>query len=137
MKLGFIGTGNIVTDVVTGICKSKISFTKIIISPRNRANAQKLKRKFKNVNINGVRYQVSTLYKAALFPITGSEYDIDPLKSTHSLDEVYSSDFVFVCVPTPDGDNGWSPIVKIFILSDIFVSYRQCSVFSSLQAYGL
>ena len=36
--------------------------------------------KFKNVNINGVRYQVSTLYKAALFPITGSEYDIDPLK---------------------------------------------------------
>ena len=36
--------------------------------------------KFKNVNINGVRYQVSTLYKAALFPITGSEYDINPLK---------------------------------------------------------
>ena len=36
--------------------------------------------KFKNININGVRYQVSTLYKAALFPITGSEYDINPLK---------------------------------------------------------
>ena len=36
--------------------------------------------KFKNVNINGVRYQVSTLYRAALFPITGSHYDIDPLK---------------------------------------------------------
>ena len=51
MKLGFIGTGNIVTDVVTGICKSKISFKKIIISPRNRANAQKLKRKFKKVII--------------------------------------------------------------------------------------
>ena len=26
MKLGFIGTGNISSDVVTGICKSKISF---------------------------------------------------------------------------------------------------------------
>ena len=40
MILGFIGTGNIVSDVVTGICKSKISFKKIIISPRNKQKAQ-------------------------------------------------------------------------------------------------
>lgn len=28
-------------------------------------------------------------------------YDIDPLKSTHTLDEVNECDFIFVCVPTP------------------------------------
>ena len=51
MILGFIGTGNIVSDVVTGICKSKISFKKIIISPRNKQKAQSLKKKFKKVVI--------------------------------------------------------------------------------------
>ena len=35
--------------------------------------------KFKKVDLNGVRYQVGTLYKAALFPISGSEYVINPL----------------------------------------------------------
>ena len=35
--------------------------------------------KFKKVNINGVRYDVSTLYKVALFPISGSKHTIDPL----------------------------------------------------------
>lgn len=28
-------------------------------------------------------------------------YDIDPLKSTHDLEDIYECDFVFVCVPTP------------------------------------
>ena len=51
MILWFIGTGNIVSDVVTGICKSKISFKKIIISPRNKQKAQTLKKKFKKVII--------------------------------------------------------------------------------------
>ena len=31
MKLGFIGTGNISSDVVSGICKSKISFKRILV----------------------------------------------------------------------------------------------------------
>ena len=44
MKLGFIGTGKIAASVITGICNSKISFQKIIISPRNRNIAQKLKK---------------------------------------------------------------------------------------------
>ena len=39
MKLGFIGTGNIVSDVVTGISKSKINYKQIIISPRNKKKA--------------------------------------------------------------------------------------------------
>ena len=47
MKLGFIGTGNISSDVITGICNSKISFKRIVVSPRNKQKAQKLK---KNLN---------------------------------------------------------------------------------------
>ena len=35
--------------------------------------------KFKKVDLNGVRYQVGTLYKVALFPISGSEATIKPL----------------------------------------------------------
>ena len=33
-------------------------------------------------------------------------YDIDPLKSTHTIDEVLKCDFVFVCVPTPMNTDG-------------------------------
>ena len=51
MNLGFIGTGKITSSVVTGICRSKISFKKIILSPRNRNVAKKLKRQFKKVSI--------------------------------------------------------------------------------------
>jgi pyrroline-5-carboxylate reductase len=51
MKLGFIGTGKIASSVITGICNSKISFTKILISPRNRTIARSLKQKFKKVDI--------------------------------------------------------------------------------------
>ena len=51
MRLGFIGTGKIAFSVITGICTSKISFQKIFVSPRNRNIAQKLKKKFRKVNI--------------------------------------------------------------------------------------
>ena len=51
MKLGFIGTGKITSSVVTGICRSKISFKKIMLSPRNKNIAKKLKRQFKKVSI--------------------------------------------------------------------------------------
>ena len=51
MRLGFIGTGKIASSVVTGICKSKIAFTKILLSPRNRNVAKKLKKKFRKVSI--------------------------------------------------------------------------------------
>ena len=51
MKLGFIGTGKITSSVVRGICRSKISFKKIILSSRNRTVAQKLKKKFKKVYV--------------------------------------------------------------------------------------
>ena len=47
MNLGFIGTGKIASSVITGICTSKISFNKIIISPRNKRIAKNLKKRFK------------------------------------------------------------------------------------------
>ena len=51
MNLGFIGTGNIVSDVIIGISKSKIKYKKIIISPRNKKKALYLKKYFKKVII--------------------------------------------------------------------------------------
>jgi pyrroline-5-carboxylate reductase len=51
MRLGFIGTGKIASSVITGICNSKIYFKKILVSPRNRNVAQRLKRKFRKVSI--------------------------------------------------------------------------------------
>jgi pyrroline-5-carboxylate reductase len=51
MKLGFIGTGKITSSVVIGICRSRISFKKILLSPRNRNVGRKLKKKFRKVSI--------------------------------------------------------------------------------------
>jgi len=51
MKLGFIGSGKIASSVIKGICSSKIIFTKILISPRNKKIANILKKKFKKVTI--------------------------------------------------------------------------------------
>ena len=44
-------------------------------------------------------------------------YDKDSLKSTHSLNEVLDSDFIFVCVPTPmkkDGSQDLSFVESFF-----------------------
>ena len=46
MKLGFIGTGKIASSVIAGICSSNILFTKILVSPRNKSIANKLKKSF-------------------------------------------------------------------------------------------
>ena len=51
MKIGFIGTGKITSSVVAGICRSNLSFKKILLSPRNRDIAKKLKKNFKKVSI--------------------------------------------------------------------------------------
>ena len=52
MNLGFIGTGKIASSVITGICKSKIKYKKIIISQRNKKIAITLKKKFKKIIIS-------------------------------------------------------------------------------------
>ena len=44
-------------------------------------------------------------------------YDIDPLRSTHTQEEVHESDFIFVCVPTPmdvNGEQDLSYIQRVF-----------------------
>ncbi len=51
MKLGFIGTGKITSSVVAGICRSNLSFKKIMLSPRNITIARKLKKNFRKVSI--------------------------------------------------------------------------------------
>ena len=51
MKLGFIGTGNITSDVINGIFRSDLKFKQIIISPRNQNKAKKLQKKFNKVII--------------------------------------------------------------------------------------
>ena len=51
MNLGFIGIGKIASSVITGICGSKISYKKIIISPRNKKVSKDLKKKFKKIII--------------------------------------------------------------------------------------
>ena len=51
MKLGFIGTGKITSAVISGICTSKISFQKILVSSRNKNIAKKLKKRFKRIII--------------------------------------------------------------------------------------
>jgi len=58
MRLGFIGTGKITSSVITGICTSKISFQKILVSPRNRNIAQKLKKRFRKVNIGKTNQEI-------------------------------------------------------------------------------
>ena len=49
MKLGFIGTGKITSAVVTGICRSNISYKNIIISHRNKSIAKRLKKSLRKL----------------------------------------------------------------------------------------
>ncbi len=58
MKLGFIGTGKIASSVITGICNSKISFTKIVISKRNKNISKSLKKKFKKIIIKNNNQEI-------------------------------------------------------------------------------
>ena len=59
MKLGFIGTGKIASSVITGICTSKISFQKILVSRRNKKIAQKLKKRFRKVYIATTNQEIA------------------------------------------------------------------------------
>ena len=51
MILGFIGTGKISSSVIKGISNSKLSYKKIIISPKNYKLSKLLKKKYKKVTI--------------------------------------------------------------------------------------
>ena len=76
MKLGFIGTGKIASSVIIGICSSKISFTKIFVSPRNKKIAANLKKKFKKVIIAKNNQQIidnSNWVFLSITPIIGKK----------------------------------------------------------------
>ena len=70
MNLGFIGTGKISSSVITGICTSKISFNKIIISPRNKSIAKNLKKKFRKVIIAKDNQQIVDMCDWVFLSIT-------------------------------------------------------------------
>ena len=70
MKLGFIGTGKITSSVITGICNSKISFKRILVSPRNRSVAQKLKKQFKKVSIGKNNQEIVNLCNWVFLAVT-------------------------------------------------------------------
>jgi|TARA_B110000971_G_C19979324_1_gene486566 pyrroline-5-carboxylate reductase len=70
MKLGFIGTGKIASSVINGICSSKISYSKIIVSPRNKKIAQNLKKKFKKIAIAKNNQEILNLSDWVFLSIT-------------------------------------------------------------------
>ena len=55
-------------------------------------------------------------------------YDIDQRKRTHSPEEVFSCDFVFVCLPTPMDENGkcdLSVIDTVFSIAQSIVGHEE------------
>ena len=70
MKLGFIGTGKITSAVITGICTSEISFQKILVSPKNRNIAKKLKKRFRKVNIAKTNQEIVDKCNWVFFAVT-------------------------------------------------------------------
>ena len=59
-----------------------------------------------NVGVIGLGF-VGESQAFAFSPISNVfVYDLDPLKTTHSLNKVLECDFVFVCVPTPMNEDG-------------------------------
>ena len=72
MNIGFIGTGKIANSVITGIFKSKIIYKKIVISPRNKEIAKKLKRKFNTVRIAKNNQEILNLCDWIFLSVTPS-----------------------------------------------------------------
>jgi len=58
MNLGFIGTGEITSSIVTGLCSSVSTPHSIRLSPRNPAIAEKLADRFKRVSISSCNQEV-------------------------------------------------------------------------------
>ena len=72
MNIGFIGTGKIAYSVITGIFKSEITYKKIIVSPRNKEIANKLKKKFTTVKIAKNNQEILDSCKWIFLSITPS-----------------------------------------------------------------
>lgn len=50
-RLGFVGTGDIVEAVITGICKTDLADLPIVVSPRNETVSKRLANQYANVGI--------------------------------------------------------------------------------------
>ena len=72
MNLGFIGTGKITSSVIEGICKSNLSYDKIIISSRNSKISKKLKKKFKKIVIEKDNQKILDLSSWVFLGVTPS-----------------------------------------------------------------
>ena len=74
MRLGFIGIGNIATDVIEGFVKSKTKYNRITLSPRNKTKSKYIKKKFKRIFIAKNNQEVidnSDLIFLAILPNVG------------------------------------------------------------------
>ena len=91
MKLGFIGTGKISSSVISGICKSKIKYSKIYISPRNNKIAKTLKKKFNKIIIAKTNQEI----------INNSDVCITR-SGASTLAELSLLNIPFIAVPLPN-----------------------------------
>lgn len=57
--------------------------------------------KINNIGIIGNGFVGNAIYENLKNKFNLLVYDIDPVKTHNSLEEVYSSDIIFVCLPTP------------------------------------
>jgi pyrroline-5-carboxylate reductase len=75
-QLGFIGTGNITTAVVEGLCTADFPPATIVVSPRNAVKASKLSQRFSQVRIAASNQEVidtcDTIFLATLPQIATS-----------------------------------------------------------------
>ena len=74
MRLGFIGIGNIATDVIEGFVKSRTKYDRITLSPRNKTKSKYIKKKFKRIFIAKNNQEVidnSDLIFLAILPNVG------------------------------------------------------------------
>ena len=74
MRLGFIGIGNIATDVIMGFVKSRSKYDRITLSPRNKTKSKYIKKKFKRIFIAKNNQEVidnSDLIFLAILPNVG------------------------------------------------------------------
>ena len=70
MNIGFIGTGKIAYSVITGIFKSKITYKRIIISPRNKKIARSLEKKSSKIKIAKNNQEVLNLCDWVFLSVT-------------------------------------------------------------------
>ena len=102
MRLGFIGTGKITASVITGICTSKISFQKILISRRNKNISKKLKKRFRKVYIAKNNQEIVDKCNWIFLAVTpkvgnGNTYTLVVLSYIDNCVEVISTSFKLCC----------------------------------------